>query len=315
MKKIGFVFIFFSTIAFSQTYSLNKVTATHSNEIIFVKHTFYEIGFNTKYKLPAWTFYSLTKEHLAIANLERKGSFAKDPLLNSSQAKSNDYSASGFDKGHLVPCEDMSFSEQAMHETFYYSNCAPQTTELNRGEWKMLEELSRNWGKEYGEVIVISGPVFEKNMKAMGEEPEKNGSSKIPIPNLFYKIVVRHQDQTYKAISFVLPNVILSLPKGPINGLQNYICSVDSVEKLTGLDFFSELPDNLEAQFESSSNTKDWNFSHHVSSSVVENQHKSENDSVKAKVVSVQCSAKTKKGKRCKNKTNSVNGLCGQHQK
>lgn len=302
MKKIVFVFIFFTHFAFSQTYSLNKVTATHPNEIIFVKHTFYEIGFNTKYKLPAWTFYSLTKEHLAIANLERKGSFVKDPSLNSSQAKSDDYSASGFDKGHLVPCEDMSFSEQAMHETFYYSNCAPQTTELNRGEWKMLEELGRNWGKEYGEVIVISGPVFEKNLKTMGED-------RIPIPNLFYKIIVRHQDQTYKAVSFVLPNVILSLPKGPINGLQNYICSVDSVEKLTGLDFFSDLPDSLEMQFESSSNPKEWNFDyhHHIT--------KTENDSVKTKVVSVQCSAKTKKGKRCKKNTTDKSGYCEMHRK
>ena len=304
MRKLVFAFLILSSVSFSQTYSLNKVTATHSNEIIFVKHTFYEIGFNTKYKLPAWTFYSLTKEHLAIANLERKGSFVKDPLLNSSQAKSNDYSASGFDKGHLVPCEDMSFSEQAMHETFYYSNCAPQTTELNRGEWKMLEELGRNWGKEYGEVIVISGPVFEMNLKTMGEEPEKKGSSKIPIPNLFYKIIVRHQDQTYKAISFILPNI-----STPINGLQNYTCNVDSVEKLTGLDFFSDLPDNLEEQFESVSNTKDWNFEYH------HHNIKAESDSVKTKTISVQCSVKTKKGKRCKNKTNSVNGLCGQHQK
>ena len=297
MKKILFIFLVYSHFTFSQIYSLNTVTSHNPSEISFVKHTFYEIGFNTKNHLPAWTFYSLTKEHLALANLERKGSFVKDPLLNSDQAKSNDYSASGYDKGHLVPCEDMSFSENAMHETFYYSNCAPQTTELNRGEWKMLEELSRNWGKEYGEVIVISGPVFETKMKTIGED-------KIPIPNLFYKIIIRHQDQTYKAIGFILPNVTT-----PINGLQNYICNVDSVEKLTGLDFFSDLPDNLEEHFESVSNMKDWNFEHH-------HNIKSENDTIsKTKTIAIQCSAKTKKGKRCKNKTNSINGLCGQHQK
>lgn len=296
MRKLFFTLLFVSQFSFSQTYSLNNVSLGF-NSILFVKHTFYEIGFNTKYHLPAWTYYSLTKEHLALANLERKGSFVKDPLLNSTQAKSNDYSTSGFDKGHMVPCEDMSFSEQAMHETFYYSNCAPQTTELNRGEWKMLEELCRNWGKEYGEVIVVSGPVFEKNMKTMGED-------KIPVPNLFYKIIVRHQEQTYKAISFILPNVTT-----PINGLQNYVCTVDSVEKITGLDFFTDLPDNLEAQFESVSFTKDWNFEYH------HNKIKPENDSVKTKNVSVQCSAKTKKGKRCKKMTTHVSGYCEIHLK
>lgn len=302
MKKFFFVFSFVSAFANSQTYSLNNVNLGF-NSILFVKHTFYEVGFNTKYKLPAWTFYSLTKEHLELATLERKGSFVKDPMLNAEQAKGTDYSASGFDKGHMVPCEDMSFSEQAMQETFYYSNCAPQTTELNRGEWKMLEELSRDWGKEYGEVIVISGPVFEKNMRTMGED-------RIPIPNFFYKIIIRHQDQTYKAISFILPNVTTQ-----INGLQNYVCTVDSVEKITGLDFFTDLPDNLEKQFESVSNLKDWNFKHHVSSSVVENKHKSENDSVKTKTVSFQCSAKTKKGKRCKKMTTNTSGYCETHRK
>lgn len=294
MRNLFFTLVFISQISFSQTYSLNNVNLGF-NSILFIKHTFYEIGFNTKYKLPAWTFYSLTKKHLELANLERSGSFVKDPLLNVEQAKSTDYTASGYDKGHLVPCEDMSFDENAMHETFYYTNCAPQTTELNRGEWKMLEELSRNWGKEYGEVIVISGPVFGKNMKNIG-------ASKIPVPNLFYKIIIRHETQTYKAISFILPNVTT-----PINGLQNYVCSVDSVEKLTGLDFFTDLPDNLEEQFESVSNTKDWNFEYH------HHNIKSESDSVITKAVSVQCSAKTKKGKRCKKMTTANNGLCPLH--
>jgi endonuclease G len=304
MWKLVFVFLPLSHLGFSQTYSLNKVTPTHTNEISFVKHTFYEIGYNTKYRLPAWTFYSLTKAHLALANLDRKGSFVKDPLLNSAQAKNSDYTASGFDKGHLVPCEDMSFSETAMYETFYYSNCAPQTTELNRGEWKVLEELSRQWGKDYDEVIVISGPVFESNMKMMGEDLEKSGAGKIPIPNLFYKIIIRHEPQTYKAISFILPNVTTL-----INGLQNYVCSVDSVEKITGLDFFSELPDNLEEQFESNYDLKDWHFDHH-------HKIKTESDTiVKTKPVASQCSARTKKGKRCLNKTNSANRLCNQHQK
>ncbi len=304
MRNLFFgLFILFYYFAFSQTYSLNKVTATNVNEISFVKHTFYEIGFNTKYQLPAWTFYSLTKEHLALADLDRKGSFVKDPELKYPQAKNSDYSASGFDKGHMVPCEDMSFSELAMHETFFYSNCAPQTTELNRGEWKVLEELTRKWGKEYGEVIVVSGPVLEPNLKKMGDNPEKNGASKIPVPNLFYKIIIRHEAQTYKAVSFLMPN-----SKTPLNQLQHYVCNVDSVEKLTGLDFFSDLPDNLEARFESVSHLKDWDFDHH-------HYIKTKNDSIlKISSTTVQCSAKTKKGKRCKKTTTNTNGYCALHE-
>lgn len=297
MKNYFFAFLFFSSFVFAQTYSLSKVSSIYSNHIVFVKHTFYEIGFNTKYHLPAWTFYSLTKEHLALASLNRKGSFVKDPALKAVQAKSSDYSSSGLDKGHMVPCEDMSFTETSMQETFYYSNCAPQTTELNRGEWKMLEELSRNWAKEFGEVIVISGPVFKNPMKTIGE-------TKIPVPNEFYKIIVRHDQQHYKAICFVLPNV-----STPISGIQNYVCSVDSVEKLTGLNFFSDLPDTIEEQFESSFNQKDWNFEYH------HHHLKNENDTVNPKAVSVQCKAKTKKGVRCKKITTRQDGYCEIHHK
>lgn len=295
MRRLFVVFILVSHFVFSQTYSLNKV-GLGFNSINYVKHAFYEIGFNTKYHLPAWTFYSLTKEHLELANLERAGSFVKDPLLTAAQAKNNDYAASGYDKGHLVPCEDMSFSEQAMHETFYYSNCAPQTTELNRGEWKVLEELSRQWGKEYGEVVVISGPVFSKEMKTIGD-------TKIPVPNSFYKIIVRHESQTYKAIGFILPN-----SEKKLKALPNYICDVDSIEKITALDFFTDLPDNLETQFESTANIEDWNFDHH--------KIKTENDSIqKPKVIAVQCSAKTKKGKRCRKTTTNQGGYCEIHKK
>jgi endonuclease G len=297
VRKLVFVFLILSHFAFSQTYSLNKVTSTYTNEITFVKHTFYEIGFDTKYKLPVWTFYSLTKEHLQLANLERKGSFVKDPLLNSTQAMGDDYSASGFDKGHLVPCEDMSFSEAAMKETFYYSNCAPQTTELNRGEWKVLEELIRKWGKEYGEVIVISGPVIESNLQTLGDD-------KIPVPKLFYKLILRHEAQTYKTIAFLLPN-----SPTPLNTLPNYVCDVDAIEKITGLDFFADLPDNIEAQFESTYTINDWDFSHPAKT-------KNETDTLRSlKPVAVQCSAKTKKGERCKKTTTSSNGLCGLHSK
>jgi endonuclease G len=294
MRNLIFVFLIISRFSFSQTYSLNRITATFTNDIHFVKHTFYEIGFENKYHLPAYTFYSLTREHLQLANLDRKGSFVKDPELNFPQAKGKDYSASGFDKGHMVPCEDMSFSETAMKETFYYSNCAPQTTELNRGEWKVLEELARTWGKEYGEVVVISGPVFEPNLQTMGED-------RIPIPKLFYKIILRHELQTYKTIAFLMPNSSSALSE-----LKNYVCNVDSVEKITGLDFFYDLPDNIEAQFESIYILNDWDFSHHV---------KTKNETDTIKTIPTQCIAKTKKGTRCKKMATSSNSLCNLHSK
>jgi endonuclease G len=293
MKRLFLsAFIFLTIVLHSQTFSLNKVIPTFPNEITFAKHTFYEIGYSTKYHLPAWTLYSLTREHLKLANLERKGAFKKDPLVNCDQAGDKDYVSTGLDKGHMVPCEDMSFSETAMKETFYYSNCVPQTTELNRGEWRSLEELVRNWANDYGEVLVVSGPVLETNLSSIGEH-------QIPCPKSCYKIVLRHADQSYKSIAFLLPNITTTL-----NTLPNYICSIDSVEKITGLDFFADLPDKLEEQFESVYHKSDWNFEYHT-----------KNTNTIPETEKVQCKAMTKKGVRCRKKTTDKNGYCSLHNK
>jgi endonuclease G, mitochondrial len=293
---VFFIFVSLSLNFYTQTFSLDKVVPNFPNEIILAKHSFYEIGYNTKYNLPAWTFYSLTKDHLKLAGLERKGSFKKDPLLDLTQANDKDYASSGLDKGHMVPCEDMSFSETAMSETFYYSNCVPQTADLNRGEWKMLEELCRNWAKEYGEIMVLSGPVLEINLPHIG-------SNNIAFPKACYKIVLRHSDQAYRSIAFLLPNNTSTL-----NTLPDYICSIDSVEKLTGLDFFADLPDELEAQFETVSIKDNWNWEYH------HHRPKNQKDSM-PEIEATQCKAVTKKGIRCKKMTSSPGGFCSLHHK
>lgn len=301
--KLFSLLLFYASASFTQTFSVNKVGVKFPNEILISKHAFYEIGFNTKYHLPAWTYYSLTKDQLDLAVLERKGAFVKDPYVKDLQAGNDDYSASGYDKGHMVPCEDMSFSEQAMKETFYYSNCAPQTTELNRGEWKMLEELTREWAKDHNEVMVFSGPVLEAGLMTLGE-------NKIPVPKHFYKIVVTHKEQRYNAIAFVMPNSTM-----PLNAPVNYVCSIDSVETITGLDFFTDLPDHIEAQFENKFQISDWDWKKHKHNTAAtpNDSIKHEQNLPKQEIVSVQCKGKTKKGKRCKKKTTSPNGFCNLH--
>jgi len=300
--KLFFLLLFYASASFAQTFLVNKVGFKLPNEIVIIKHAFYEIGFNTKYHLPAWVYYSLTKKHLSLANLDRKGSFVKDPYVHSEQASNEDYSGSGYDKGHLVPCEDMSFSEQAMKETFYYSNCAPQTTELNRGQWKVLEELAREWAVDFGEAMVVCGPVFKTLMPKMGAHD-------IPVPDLYYKIIVVHKEKNYSALAFLMPNSS-SVLLAPVN----YTCTIDSVEKITGLDFFTELPDNLEEQFEGKINVSEWNWNvHHTKANEFKNDSLQKKDKVPENTISIQCKGKTKKGKRCKKKTDSMNGFCNLH--
>lgn len=281
--------------------TLSVYATTAPDACTRITHCYYSIGYNPAAREPAWVYYHLTRARLDSALLARKGRFVADPETSDLQGNDKDYAGSSFDKGHMVPCEDMSFDEVAMKETFYYSNCVPQTSKLNRGQWKNLEQLVRNWTMDNDALDVIAGPVIERGLKRLGK-------SRVAIPVRCYKVVLDYQSAPPKAIAFVMPNQDQAL--APV---QAYACSIDEVEALTGIDFFPELPDELEHTLESQCDTTPWNWQ--VSRKAdsfpppkpVAGSHEQEH------VSSVQCSATTKKGERCKRHTLSPNGKCSQH--
>lgn len=55
-------------------------------------------------------------------------------------------------------------------------------------------------------------------------------------------------------IAFLLPNENSTKP------LQQFVVSVDSLETLTGIDFFPELPDSIESLLESRTDLSGWSF-------------------------------------------------------
>lgn len=71
--------------------------------------------------------------------------------------------------------------------------------------------------------------------------------------NVGYKVVMRQEkDGDAKAIGYVFKHKKQNKP------LKDYAVSVDEVEKLTGIDFFSKLPDEVEDKMEASYNVNDW---------------------------------------------------------
>jgi endonuclease G len=55
-------------------------------------------------------------------------------------------------------------------------------------------------------------------------------------------------------IAFLMPHENSNKP------LYEFVVSVDSIEKLTGIDFFPELDDSIEDKLEASSSYKGWSF-------------------------------------------------------
>lgn len=102
--------------------------------------------------------------------------------------------------------------------------------------------------KKYKNLYVISGGILtDKNLKTIGKE-------KVSIPNHFYKILLDYTKPEVKAIAFLLPHKNSNRP------LYEFVVAIDDIEKITGIDFFSALPDSLENKLEASKNYKNWSF-------------------------------------------------------
>ena len=192
------------------------------------------LSYAKKHLQAEWTYYQLTPNMLQ-KNVKRSNHFRKDRLLKIKQANVHDYQKSGYDRGHLVPARDMSFSKEAMRESFYLSNIAPQTPNFNRGIWKKLETYVRKKVVKNQKLHIFSGGILKGCQKFIGK-------NKITVPLEFYKII--YNEQTQKMIAFIIPN-----EKGTKN-LEGYIVSVDSIENITGIDFFPQLTDDLENRLE-----------------------------------------------------------------
>ena len=254
-----------------------------------ISHTGYSFLYNEAYEQASWVAYELTNEETK-KGIERTDKFIADPFVKSGTANGNDYSGSGYDRGHLAPAGDMGWSSTSMAESFYYSNMSPQLPGFNRGIWKRLEELVRTWAIDNQTIYIVTGPILTKDLSTIG-------MNKVAVPKYFYKVILDYTDPETKGIGFIIPNI------GSKESLQKYVVTIDSVENVTGIDFFPQLPDQQEVLLESKVSLPLWTWT---------SSNTSEQRAVSS--VSVQCKGVTKTGRQCKNKTKNTNGYCYLHE-
>ncbi|MCD8041906.1 MAG: DNA/RNA non-specific endonuclease [Tannerellaceae bacterium] len=223
-----------------------KLTVRRKEQII--EHEGYVVSYNSTYKIANWVAYELTDEEVRNKNVERSNKFVPDPLVKGATAVSSDYSNTGFDRGHLAPAGDMRWSEKAMRESFYLSNICPQHPQLNRGIWKKLEEQVRVWALEHEAVYIATGPVIEPGLRVIGK-------NEVAVPEYFYKVIGIVADNRPVGIGFLFENKDYKKTT-----LKSMVIPIDSVEKVTGIDFFYQLPKDLQEQMESQVEWKYWTF-------------------------------------------------------
>ena len=223
----------------------------HSEDHEIRRFENYTICYRESYEQAEWSAYCLSDYQL-VKNADRTNDFRVDSMISTGSADLADYRKSGFDRGHLTPAADMSFDEKAMSETFFMSNMSPQNPQFNRGIWKDLEAQVRTWVKEFGRAYVVSGPILNKD----ADKYSFIGNNNVAIPEYFYKVILVpvYKDVTDRAspddatsvaaIGFVIPNQDCK------DSFWNYAESIDQIEKITNLDFYSQLPDSWENRIE-----------------------------------------------------------------
>lgn len=215
-----------------------------------IEYRDYVLSYDEEHEQAEWVAYILTKENLEKPWNKRSDNFIPDKRVTTGSATPSDYRGSGYDRGHLVPAADMAFDVESMEETFLMSNISPQSRNFNKGIWRELEELTRDWAKRSGELYVVTGPVLSQEPKGY------IGENEVSIPTAYFKVLLDLAEPELKAIAFIVPNQVSFEP------LYDFVASVDQVEALTGINFFPDLmPRELETQLEAKYNIDLWQFS------------------------------------------------------
>lgn len=191
-----------------------------AQDIVVIEHKAYKSTFNVSKKYPILVEWWLTKKMISCDNLiERTDDFKPDPLYKNITDLDESYKSSGYDRGHLFAAQYGGCDMTMMKESFYFSNIFPQTPQLNRGDWKTVEELTKMEVRQFDSVYVWTGGVGE--IKKIGA---------VSVPEVCWKVIYIKKTKEYFAF---LHKNDFSKP----NGINDNKVDLKTIQKLTGHKF------------------------------------------------------------------------------
>lgn len=208
----------------------------------------YWVGYSEEKRTPLWAAYRLIDAPPAVTTIERAESFLPD-FRTTARITSDFYTNSGYDRGHLASNYSIAkcYGDAAQKQTFLMSNIVPQRHAINAGIWKSLEmkEID-SYAPRCKTIWIIAGPIYPTVAARIMP-------SGLPVPEAFFKIILDDMEGRLRAMAFIFPH---DMEKG--GNLNDCLVSIDEIEQRTGLDFFSELPEDVQTALESTASSKIW---------------------------------------------------------
>ncbi len=241
-----------------------RVKGGHSLVLIHYTNDSYGINYSVEWdtdkKAQRWSCYQLdskTLQNNASRYSSQNNQYPHDPLLPNNQYLSQDcYWNSGYDHGHICPSADRLYSEEANYQTFFLTNMQPQYKAFNGSlsgsdkykndwsPWYRLESQVRSWANAQSTetLYVVKGGTIEDDQifptKIKGE---------MLVPKYFFVALLLKNKEGYKAVGFWMEHKGSYDQKLPLG---DYAVNIEELQRLTGIDFFCNLPDDTEQHVE-----------------------------------------------------------------
>ncbi|MCD8281768.1 MAG: DNA/RNA non-specific endonuclease [Prevotella sp.] len=184
--------------------------------------------------------------------------FQPDPDIPSQyRSELSDYSGSGYNRGHICASADRLCNQDVNGQTFYLSNMQPQVYGFNAGVWENMESQVRKWNTStWRDTLWVckGGTIYDVLLDGVEQTGViETTRTRLPVPKYFFMALVAKKSGSYKGIAFWAQH-----ETNDDDRLINYVITIDELEQRTGIDFFCNLPDNIEEGVESMNSPGSW---------------------------------------------------------
>ena len=185
---------------------------------------------------------SATCQYPNDADLPATYRFSEDP-----------YKYTGYDHGHICPSADRLRAEECNYQTFYITNMQPQYNKFNAGLWEKMEEDVRTWANQSDTLYVCKGGTIDKKdniieyVNRNSHQSSQVNNSHIPVPKYFFMALLSKKGNQWQAMGYWVEHINADRSN---DTRKNYAVSIDVLEDRTGIDFFCNLPDDIESKVE-----------------------------------------------------------------
>lgn len=211
---------------------------------------YYTESYNSTKGEPNWVSWHLDASNTTNAT-SRLDNFAGFSGLPSGwyTVQSNSYSGSGFDRGHNCPSADRTSSTNANSSTFLMTNMIPQAPQNNQQTWANLENYLREQVVAGDEVYIIMGSYGTGGTGSNGTANTINNGH-VNVPSNVWKVavIIPVGDGDINRVSASTRVIAVNTPNiNTINSdWKQYIVTVRDIEKETGYNLLSALPQSIQ---------------------------------------------------------------------